>query len=163
MRPAEGQGPITHKSKLAAKEGVRSMQRKQCPLTRCRLWPHLAHHPQQKSPQKQFPSTEGPSGLPHTPPVTGSSGPKEEACVIFRGSIDEKILPQIKRTHPLGNFCPQVPSHTLPTGAALPSVLGALTGPAAHLFSPRQAAGPRALSGFALHHAPPTSFWEDPD
>ena len=24
------------------------------------LWPHLAHHPLQKSPQKQFPSTEGP-------------------------------------------------------------------------------------------------------
>lgn len=128
------------------------------------LWPHLAHHPLQKSPQKQFPSTEGPSGLAHTPPVTGSSGPKEETCVIFRGSVDEKILPQIKRTHPLGNSCPQAPSHTLPTGAALPSVLGALTGPAAHWSSPRQVSGPQALSGFLLHHDPPTpaSFWEDP-
>lgn len=124
MRPAEGQGPITHRVRACSQGRVRSMQEAMPPDQMQTLASHLAHHPQQKSPQKQFPLQRGHRTCLHAF-CDRELRAQEEACVIFRGSIDEKILPQIRRTHPLGNFCPQVPSHPPLLGLLSPLSWGA--------------------------------------
>lgn len=104
------------------------------------LWPITTHC--KTSLSHSASPTEGPPSLSHTSWDT-SLGPQEKAYITFGGSVYDKVLPQPKRSLPLCNPYPQVSSH--PSGATVPSVLGApVGGPCCSLLLSR--AGVRPVS-----------------